>query len=80
MSGVRVAPPVLRSFDVMIKLKTYLKDTYEELLHKVTWPSWSDLQSSAVVVMVASVIIGLIVSLMDLSFREILEVVYAMFY
>ncbi len=64
----------------MIKLKTYLKDTYEELLHKVTWPRWSDLQSSAVVVMVASVIIALIVSLMDLSFREVLEVIYGMFY
>ncbi len=64
----------------MAKVKTYLKDTYEELLHKVTWPKWADLQSSAVVVMVASAIIAIIVSLMDLSFKELLEIIYAMFY
>ena len=64
----------------MAKVKTYLKDTYEELLHKVTWPKWADLQSSAVVVMVASAIIAIIVSLMDLTFKELLEIIYAMFY
>lgn len=63
----------------MVKIKTYLKDTYDELLHKVVWPKWADLQSSAVVVMVASVIIALIVFVMDLSFREILEVIYKIF-
>ena len=67
-------------FERMAKIKTYLKDTYDELLHKVTWPKWSELQSSAVVVMIASAIIAIVVSLMDLSFKEILEMIYAMFY
>jgi len=64
----------------MAKIKTYLKDTYDELLHKVTWPKWSELQSSAVVVMVASAIIAIAISLMDLAFKEVLEIIYAMFY
>jgi preprotein translocase subunit SecE len=64
----------------MANLKIYLKDTYDELLHKVTWPKWSELQSSAIVVMVASAIIAIAISLMDLSFKEVLGMVYAMFY
>ena len=33
-------------------LVTYIKESYEELKNKVSWPSWSDLQSSAIVVAV----------------------------
>jgi preprotein translocase subunit SecE len=63
----------------MANLKTNLKGTYEELVHKVSWPAWSELQNSAIVVMVASVIIALIVYLMDVSFRNLLELIYRIF-
>ena len=52
----------------MNKVANYLQETYNELIHKVSWPSWADLQSSAIVVMVASLIIALIVFAMDGSF------------
>jgi preprotein translocase subunit SecE len=64
----------------MAKVQSYFKNTYEELVHKVTWPTWSELQTSAIVVMVASVIIALIVYAMDISFRNILELLYGLFY
>lgn len=64
----------------MSKVKTYFKSTYDELVHKVTWPTWSELQTSAIVVMVASVIIALLVFAMDVSFRNILEFLYGLFY
>ncbi|NLA23354.1 MAG: preprotein translocase subunit SecE [Bacteroidales bacterium] len=64
----------------MAKIKTYLKDTYDELVHKVTWPTWGELQTSAIIVMVASLIIALIVLAMDISFRNILELLYGLFY
>ncbi|MCU0454787.1 MAG: preprotein translocase subunit SecE [Bacteroidales bacterium] len=57
-------------------LKTYLKESYTELIHKVTWPTWSDLQNSAVLVMVATAIIALIVALMDFSFSKVMEGFY----
>jgi preprotein translocase subunit SecE len=60
-------------------ISSYLKGTYEELVHKVSWPSWSELQNSALVVMVASVIIALIVYLMDVSFKNVLELIYSIF-
>ncbi len=62
-----------------MKLKLYFEETYNELVHKVTWPSWSELQNSAVVVMIASLIIALIVALMDTGFRKVMEAVYSMF-
>ena len=42
-----------------------MAETYHEMVHKVTWPTWKELQSSAILVLVASVIIALIVFLMD---------------
>ncbi|MCQ2279211.1 MAG: preprotein translocase subunit SecE [Bacteroidales bacterium] len=52
----------------MRKLGKYLKETYDELVNKVTWPSADDLQSSVIVVSIASLIIALIVWLMDVFF------------
>ena len=63
-----------------MKIKLYLQEAYDELVHKVTWPTWKELQSSALVVMVASLIISLIIFAMDQSFRNIMELVYGLFY
>jgi preprotein translocase subunit SecE len=48
--------------------KTYLNESYNELMHKVSWPTWKELQSSAIVVLVAALIISLIIFLMDYIF------------
>jgi len=53
----------------MKKVVNYFKETYEELVHKVTWPSMKDLQNSVVVVSIASLIIALIVFMMDFVFN-----------
>jgi len=58
----------------------YIKESYTELVHKVTWPSWEELQSSAIVVMIASFIIALIIALMDIAFKNIMERVYGLFF
>jgi preprotein translocase subunit SecE len=61
------------------KIQAYLKDSYDELKHKVSWPTWSELQGSAIVVSVASLIIALVVYLMDISLRTLLEQFYRLF-
>ncbi len=63
-----------------MKLKGYIQDSYNELIHKVSWPTWSELQRSAVIVMVASLIIALIVFVMDFSFENLMDFIYSMFY
>ncbi len=57
----------------------YAKESYDELVHKVSWPTWSELQNSAVVVSIASLIIAFIVYLMDISFSTILKEFYKLF-
>jgi preprotein translocase subunit SecE len=61
------------------KVTAYLQETYTELIHKVSWPSWADLQSSAIVVMVASLIIAMVVFAMDFSFQHLFQFLYEIF-
>jgi preprotein translocase subunit SecE len=63
----------------MNKVVNYFKETYDELIHKVSWPTWSELQSSAVVVSIASLIIAVVVYLMDMTFSSILKQFYRIF-
>ena len=63
-----------------MKIKVYLQEAFDELIHKVTWPTWKELQNSALVVMVASFIISLLIFVMDLSFRNIMSFIYELFY
>ncbi len=62
------------------KFKLYLHEAYDELMHKVTWPTWKELVSSASVVMVASFIIALVIFVMDISFENIMKFIYGLFY
>jgi len=63
-----------------MKIKSYFQDAYNELMHKVSWPTWKELQSSAIVVMIASMIIALIIFAMDYSFENLMGLIYSMFY
>ncbi|MGF7139629.1 preprotein translocase subunit SecE [Roseimarinus sediminis] len=63
-----------------MKIGTYVKESFNELVHKVTWPTWKELQNSAIIVMVASVIIALVIFLMDLVFENLMDFIYSLFY
>mgnify|MGYP002580418451 FL=1 len=64
----------------MNRIALYFKESYNELTKKVSWPTWSQLQSSAILVMVASVIIAVVVFLMDFAFESIMKTIYKMLY
>ena len=57
----------------MDKLTLYVTEAYEELMHKVSWPTWAELQQSAIVVLVAAVVMAIMVLLMDLSSKEAIQ-------
>ncbi len=63
----------------MNKITTYFKESYNELLTKVTWPSWTQLQQSTVIVLVATVIITAMVWVMDFSSNQLLKLIYSLF-
>jgi preprotein translocase subunit SecE len=52
----------------MSKAKEYLNETVTEMVHRVTWPTWKELQSNTIIVVVASVLISLIIFAMDFVF------------
>ena len=54
----------------------YVKESYNELVHKVTWPTFPQLQSSTIVVMVASVIFAVVVLAMDVTFENVMAGIY----
>ena len=63
-----------------MKIKGYFQESFTELMHKVTWPTWSELQNSATLVMVASLIIALLVAGMDFTFSRLLQMIYGLLY
>lgn len=61
------------------KIVNYVKESYDELMHKVSWPTWAELQGSSIVVSVASLIIAVVVFSMDEVFRNVLIQFYKLF-
>ena len=52
----------------MSKFKTYIDETVNEMLHHVSWPTWKELQSNTIIVVVASMIFALLIFVMDFAF------------
>lgn len=52
----------------MSKIKEYFSETATEMVHRVTWPTWKELQSNTIIVVVASVLIALTIFVMDFAF------------
>lgn len=63
----------------MNKISAYFKDSYRELLEKVTWPTWMQLQQSTVIVLIATIIITIMVGVMDLGSNQLLKLIYSLF-
>lgn len=60
----------------MDNLVLYIKESYNELINKVTWPTWSELIATSNIVIIASLIIAGIIFLMDLVSKQVLQVIY----
>ena len=62
-----------------MKFVENLKESYTELVHKVNWPTRTELSKSAVLLLIASIILALVVWLMDKCFESIMTFVYGLF-
>ena len=63
----------------MNKVGAYIKDSYRELLEKVTWPNWDTLQQSTMIVLGATLLITAMVALMDLVCNSSFKFIYSLF-
>ncbi|MDR1645869.1 MAG: preprotein translocase subunit SecE [Tannerellaceae bacterium] len=64
----------------MKKILNYFKESYNELVYKVSWPTRIELSNSAVIVMFASLIIAVLIFVVDLGFENIMQLFYKTLY
>lgn len=61
----------------MSRIVEIWKETTDELVNKVTWPTWAELRSSTVIVLIASLLFALVILLIDKVFGGIMDVLYS---
>ncbi|MBL0050098.1 MAG: preprotein translocase subunit SecE [Bacteroidetes bacterium] len=62
----------------MEKIKLYVQESYNELMNKVSWPTWAELQESATTVLITTVIIGVLIYVIDIIFSALLSFIYGL--
>ena len=60
----------------MSKFGNYIQEAYDELLHKVTWPTWDELQQTTIIVLIALGLVTTVVFGMDLAAENVLKIIY----
>ena len=60
----------------MAKLGSYIQEAYDELVHKVTWPTWDELQQTTGIVLVSLVLVTILFLGMDQLSERVLKLIY----
>jgi len=63
----------------LLKLKKFIAESIDEMRNKVSWPKYSELQSSSVLVLVASMIFAVVIGAIDFVFDNIMTWFYNAF-
>jgi preprotein translocase subunit SecE len=63
----------------MNKISNYFRDSYKELGEKVSWPNWTQLQQSTMIVLAATLLITAVVAIMDFISASGLKFIYKIF-
>ncbi|MBR5892693.1 MAG: preprotein translocase subunit SecE [Bacteroidaceae bacterium] len=63
---------------MLTKFINYCKDSYNELVHKTTWPTMKQLTSQAFLVLYASILIALAVFVIDQAFESVMKLIYSL--
>ena len=60
------------------KILTNTEESYDELRYKTSWPTKKQLVKSAIIVMIASVIIALVIFVMDQVVDNLMHFIYSL--
>ena len=60
----------------MENLKVYIQESYNELMTKVTWPTWPNLQQTTIVVLIGLFIFTSLVFIMDAISKGVINKIY----
>lgn len=53
-----------------------VKESYNELIYKVSWPTQKELSNSTVVVLIASLIMSAVLFVVDYAFENVMKIIY----
>ncbi len=62
----------------MRRFINYCKESYVELTKKTTWPTWEKLQSSALLVLVTTVILAAVLWVVDYAIQNLMTLIYSL--
>jgi len=60
----------------MAKVGNYIQEAYDELVHKVSWPTWDELQQTTIIVLVGLIIATIVIFGMDFGAEKVLTFLY----
>ena len=60
-----------------MKLFRNIQESYNELRYKVSWPTQKQLINSAVLVLIASIVIAFVIMVIDKIFERLMELIYS---
>jgi len=63
----------------MNKFTVFFKESYQELVERVSWPKWEQLQQSTMIVLGATLFITAIVAIMDFVASGSMKFIYSLF-
>jgi preprotein translocase subunit SecE len=63
----------------MNKFLVFLRDSYKEMVEKVSWPKWDELQQSTMIVLGSTLFITALVWVMDLIANSSMKFIYSLF-
>jgi preprotein translocase subunit SecE len=61
------------------KIYAFLNASYVEVTQHVTWSKYEELQSSSILVLVATFIFAVVILLIDSGFQAVLNAIYSSF-
>lgn len=60
-----------------LKLLTDIQESYTELRYKTSWPTKGQLIKSAIIVLIASIILALVIFVMDQIVENFMKLIYS---
>jgi preprotein translocase subunit SecE len=63
----------------MNKFSAFVRESYTEMMEKVTWPKWDQLQQSTMIVLGSTLFITALVALMDFLANGSMKFIYSLF-
>lgn len=60
------------------KILTNIEESYNELVHKVSWPTKSEVANSTIIVMVASILMAIVIWVVDFIINHVMHFIYGL--